>query len=79
MCSLLINLIYTNSPNATATSSFGVGGSSPAAGAEGSIQYNVSGVLTGSALLKYANGNVEIANSGIVVSNGNVSANYFTD
>jgi hypothetical protein len=72
------NLIYTNSPNATATSSFGVGGSSPAAGVDGSIQYNVSGVLTGSALLKYANGNVEIANSGIVVSNGNVSASYFT-
>ena len=72
------NLIYTNSPNATATSSFGVGGSSPAAGAEGSIQYNVSGVLTGSALLKYANGNVEIANSSVVVSNGNVSANLLT-
>ena len=72
------NLIYDNSPNATATSSFGVGGSSPAAGAEGSIQYNVSGVLTGSALLKYANGNVEIANSSVVVSNGNVSANLLT-
>ncbi len=72
------NLIYTNSPNATATSSFGVGGSSPAAGVDGSIQYNVSGVLTGSALLKYANGNVEIANSSIVISNGNVSANLLT-
>jgi hypothetical protein len=72
------NLIYTNSPNATATSSFGTGGSSPAAGVDGSIQYNVSGVLTGSALLKYANGNVEIANSSVVVSNGNVSANLLT-
>ena len=72
------NLIYDNSPNATATSSFGVGGSSPAAGVDGSIQYNVSGVLTGSALLKYANGNVEIANSSVVVSNGNVSANLLT-
>jgi len=72
------NLTYTNSPNATATSSFGTGGSSPAAGVDGSIQYNVSGVLTGSALLKYANGNVEIANSSVVVSNGNVSANLLT-
>jgi hypothetical protein len=72
------NLTYTNSPNATATSSFGVGGSSPAAGVDGSIQYNVSGVLTGSSLLKYANGNVEIANSSVIISNGNVSANLLT-
>jgi len=72
------NLIYDNSPNATATSSFGTGGSSPAAGVDGSIQYNVSGVLTGSALLKYANSNVEIANSSVVISNGNVSANLLT-
>jgi hypothetical protein len=72
------NLIYDNSPNATATSSFGVGGSSPAAGVDGSIQYNVSGVLTGSSLLKYANSNVEIANSSVIISNGNVSANLLT-
>lgn len=73
-------IVYDNPANifATATSSFGVGGSSPAAGEPGSIQFNVSGVLTGSALLKFANSNVEIANSGIVVSNGNVSASYFT-
>lgn len=72
------NLIYTNSPNATATSAFGINVSSPAAGVEGSIQYNVSGVLTGSALLKYANSNVEIANSSVIISNGNVSANLLT-
>jgi len=72
------NLIYTNSPNATATSSFGVGGSSPAAGVDGSIQYNVSGVLTGSALLKFANSNVEISTSNVVVTGGNVSANVIS-
>jgi hypothetical protein len=72
------NLIYTNSPNATATSTFGTSGSSPAAGVEGSIQYNVSGVLTGSSLLKFANSNVEISSSNVVVTGGNVSANLLT-
>jgi hypothetical protein len=69
---------YTNSPNATATNSYGSGGGSPAAGTEGSIQYNVSGVLTGSTLLKFANSNVEISTSNVVVTNGNVSANLLT-
>ena len=72
------NLTYTNSPNATATSTFGTSGSSPAAGVEGSIQYNVSGVLTGSSLLKFANSNVEISSSNVVVTGGNVSANLLT-
>ena len=72
------NLTYTNSPNATATSAFGINVSSPAVGPEGAIQYNVSGVLTGSALLKFANSNVEISTSNVVVSGGNVSANIIT-
>jgi hypothetical protein len=69
-------IVYDNPANvfATATSSFGTSGSTPAAGAEGSIQYNVSGVLTGSALLKFANSNVEVSTSNIVVSGGYVSA-----
>jgi hypothetical protein len=69
-------IVYANPANvfATATSSFGTSGSTPAAGAEGSIQYNVSGVLTGSALLKFANSNVEVSTSNIVVSGGYVSA-----
>jgi len=73
-------IVYDNPANvfATATSAFGINVSSPAAGVEGSIQYNVSGVLTGSALLKYANSNVEIANSSVIISNGNVSANLLT-
>jgi hypothetical protein len=73
-------IVYDNPANvfATATSSFGTGGSTPAAGAEGSIQYNVSGVLTGSALLKFANSNVEISTSNVVVTGGNVSANVIS-
>jgi hypothetical protein len=72
------NLTYTNSPNATATSAFGINVSSPASGVEGSIQYNVSGVLTGSASLKFANSNVEISSSNVVVTGGNVSANIIS-
>jgi hypothetical protein len=73
-------IVYDNPTNvfATATSAFGINVNAPAAGIDGSIQYNVSGVLTGSALLKYANGNVEIANSSVIISNGNVSANLLT-
>lgn len=73
-------IVYDNPANtfATATSSFGASASTPAAGVEGSIQYNVSGVLTGSALLKFANSNVEISSSNIVVTGGNVSANLLT-
>jgi len=73
-------IVYDNPANvfATATSAFGTGGSTPAAGTEGSIQYNVSGVLTGSALLKFANSNVEISTSNVVVSGGNVIANVIS-
>ena len=73
-------IVYDNPANvfATATSSFGTGGSTPAAGAEGSIQYNVSGVLTGSALLKFANSNVEVSTSNVVVTGGNVIANVIS-
>ena len=73
-------IVYDNPANtyATATSTFGINVSSPAAGVEGSIQYNVSGVLTGSSLLKFANSNVEISTSNVVVTGGNVSANIIT-
>ena len=73
-------IVYDNPANtyATATSAFGINVSSPAAGVEGSIQYNVSGVLTGSASLKFANSNVEISTSNVVVTGGNVSANIIS-